>query len=384
MQELQDVNIDVLDELLETSDITRELASSERICHTCRGQLETEAVECPGCGTINLDRKRRRKEKNRPTRDAVQEVVSGNHNGKYTIFRNSDGSLSCTCYSFLFQRGVENSVGYSTCKHIRDYLSRETVPCIITAEGFSPWQEVALKRFGVEVNSHITNAQAYFVFHDLLARQGVRYREYEHLLRNYGKVNLLPVYAFGVELEGMVRGTKEQFKHALAEAGIEAEISAYATTLSNQWKLASDSTIQRIPDGFTGVELKTPKLFGSGGFEMIRKALYVWNELGSMVNSSCGTHVHIDAWNWDERHMVELARIWTKIEQKVIWFLVSPSRRNNRYCKRVDRNYIVNLEGNGSIILDRYYSLNLSAFHRHRTIEFRIHNSTTDAKKIIP
>lgn len=384
MPDLQDVHRDVLDERTETTDITRSQVSSERACHACGEALEAETVECPGCGAINLDRARKRKEKNRPTRDAVQEIVSGNHNGKYIIFRNSDGSLSCTCYSFLFQRGIENSVGYSTCKHIRDYLSRNPAPHAVIAERFSPWQEVALKRFGVEVNSHLTDAQAYFVFRDLLAKQGVRYREYENLLRNYGEVNLLPVYAFGAEFEGMVRGTKEQFRDALAEAGIEADISGYSTALSNHWMLASDSTIQRIPDGFTGVELKTPKLFGSGGFGILRKALLVWNNLGSIVNASCGTHVHIDAWNWDERHMVELSKIWAKIEQKVIWFLVSPSRRNNRYCTRIDRNYIVGLAGNGSIILDRYSSLNLSAFHRHRTIEFRIHNSTTDTRKIIP
>ncbi|MCL4491835.1 MAG: amidoligase family protein, partial [Nitrospirae bacterium] len=73
----------------------------------------------------------------------------------------------------------------------------------------------------------------------------------------------------------------------------------------------------------------TPKLFGAEGFELIRKVLNIWNDLGGTVNRTCGTHVHIDAWNWDVPHMLELARIWAKIEQKVLWYLVSPSRRGN-------------------------------------------------------
>ncbi len=128
----------------------------------------------------------------------------------------------------------------------------------------------------------------------------------------------------------------------------------------------------------------TPKLFGAEGFELIRKVLNIWNDLGGTVNRTCGTHVHIDAWNWDVPHMLELARIWAKIEQKVLWYLVSPSRRGNGYCKRVDRNYLIALLSNPLGETDRYYSLNLNAFARYRTIEFRIHNGTTEAKKIIP
>lgn len=359
-----------------------------RVCHSCGYTLEVYAIECPSCGVINLDKARRRHKGNRPTREILTEVVSENHNGKYQIFKNSDNSLSCTCLSFLFQRGIQNGVGFSICKHINRYLDDHPITGLNGETSPSEWQIAALKRLGIEVFEYLTNTQAYFIFYDLLNKQGVEYREYETLLKEYGNVNILPLYSFGVEFEGLVRD-KEEFKRKLNEAGLSSVLTGYDHTPMNEWKVGSDGSVhpnfrRESEQNMQPIELVSPKLFGTDGFESIKKALTIWNEVGASVNISCGTHVHIDAWNWDKSHMIELSLIWAKIEQPVLWYLVSPSRRNGSYCKAVNREYIRRLATSPVSSLNRYYSLNLNAFSRHKTIEFRLHNGTLHPKKIIP
>lgn len=379
---------DILDVITSTQTPTTHGNAATRQCYACGESLSLNVIECPVCGIINLDTPRRRQDSNRPTRQRLTIMESENLNGRYIISRNSDGSLSCDCLSFLFQRGVENGVGYTTCKHIRMYLSligNEITERLHGARKPSEWQIAALKRLGVSVNDHLTDAQAYFIFNDLLIKQGVDYREYESLLREHRTVNLLPIYQFGVEFEGGIHSDHGSagLSRKLVEAGVICRNESYNHSVRAHWKIVSDGSVH-VDRNYFPIELVSRKLYGKEGFEELKTALGVWNELGASVNRSCGTHVHIDAWNWGEDEMMELAKIWAKIEIPVLWYLVSPSRRNNNFCKPVDMNYFINLVQNGPARLDRYYSLNLSAFGRHKTIEFRLHNGTLDAKKIIP
>ncbi len=238
----------------------------------------------------------------------------------------------------------------------------------------------ALKRFGVEANEHLTDAQAYFLFHDLLSKQGVEYREYEGLLRERLSVNLLPVYSFGVEFEMLVRN-RQELESRLTQLGIQAFQTGYDHQMTTKWKIGADSSI-RTETGYAAVELVSPKLFGAHGFDAVRKILGAAGETGSKVNASCGFHVHVDAWNWDTALMLEIAKVWAKIEAPVLWYLVSPSRRNNNYCRRLETDDLVRLAEDN--LTDRYKSLNLCAFQRHKTIEFRLHNGTAEPQKAVP
>ncbi len=356
-----------------------------RTCHGCRRILAREAIECPSCGAINLDRKRLRHEDNRPAREIIQSVTSANHNGKYNIYSNSDGSYSCNCLSFLRQKEVRNGCGFATCKHIAEYVLQNQIETLRNPPKPTDWQLIAMKRLGVECSEHLTDAQAYFIFRDMLNKQGVEYREYEQLLKEHGNVSLLPIYSFGVEFEGFVRRSHgiEGLAQSLSQAGVPTLNLSYTHDLMNEWKIVSDASVCGLED-YSPLELVTPKLFGAIGFHLLKKALDAWKEAGANVNASCGTHVHIDAYNWERRDMLELAKVWARIEQKVIWGLVSPSRRNNSYCRAVDREYLKQLAAYGATHLDRYHSLNLSSYGQYHTVEFRIHNGTYEAKKIIP
>lgn len=356
-----------------------------RTCHACQLILSGDAIECPSCGAINLDRKRLRHESNRPTRETVQSITSNNHNGKYNIYQNSDGSYSCNCLSFLRQKDIQNGKGFATCKHVAEYVHDHDIGSLTDPPRPSDWQLIAMKRLGVECSEHLTDAQAYFIFRDMLNKQGVEYREYESLLKEHGNVSLLPIYSFGVEFEGLVSCSHgiDGLVQRLSEAGLPTVNRGYTHDVMNEWKIVPDGSV-RGSDAYSPLELVTPKLFGAIGFHILRKALDIWKEAGANVNSSCGTHIHIDAFSWNHHDMLELAKIWARIEQKVIWGLVSPSRRNNQYCRPVNREYLKQLASYGPTHLDRYHSLNLSSYGRYNTVEFRIHNGTCEANKIIP
>jgi len=357
-------------------------------CQHC--DAETELIECPSCGAL-LQAAPPRSEQNRPIAEKIAVVESSNYNGEYDIYKLSDGAIFCNCLSFLYQRGTSNGdFPFMTCKHIRSEMGNYNFPNF-KFQAPSDYQRAYLRKLGVNIGEHLTNAQAYFILDALLRRQGLRYDEFKALLLEHPKVNFLPLNHFGVEFEGGLGCSKEQFKEKLAEAGIESIITSYDHTLYNKvWKLGNDSSVS-IPD-LHDVELTSPKLSGYTGFEEIAKVLTLWNETlpfrngreGRIpgVNRTCGTHVHVDAHGWTVTDFLRLAKVWAKMEVPVIWHLVSPSRRGGRYCRAIDVPYLESLE-NGYLPGERYYSLNLEAFRRQESIEYRIHNGTLEGRKII-
>ena len=312
-------NIDILDPII-PNPIS---ISSPENCRHCAVELPSiilnDVTECPDCGTLNIKEVRRRQKS--PSRNILESLESSNHNGTYNIFKNSDGSFSCNCLSFLFQRGVKNDVGYSTCKHTRKYiLSISNTYRQVRSKNPSTWQIAILKRLGLGRVDYLTNTQAYFILNDLLTKQGASYGEYESLLLNHPTVSLLPLNPFGVEFEGYIANNVgiSGLDNKLKNAGVNViSTDSYYTSLSNSFYIARDGSITDQPD-FTGIELKTPKLFGVEGFKEIKNVLNTWNSAGSHINAKCGTHVHIDAWNLRRNHLRNLAILWAKIEKSVL------------------------------------------------------------------
>lgn len=188
---------------------------------------------------------------------------------------------------------------------------------------------------------------------------------------------------FGVEIEAY-NCTKEKLARELREAGISVSISDYSHATTSFWKLVSDGSL----DGNNTFELVSPILVGENGLKELETVCWVLEFCQVKVNRSCGFHVHFDASGFDIDTWKNLALSYKHIEQLIDSFMPE-SRRNNRYCRALNgiddhiiRNADTISELQRAFRNDRYYKLNLEAFSRHRTVEFRQHSGTIDFTKM--
>lgn len=375
------IDLEVLGEEALHIDTIESTETNTSRCEYCGFELRNFYYECPQCGLVIAKRLPRRE--TTPQRTLLREIESQNKNGVYKIYRLQDGRLFCDCLAYLFQRGVDEK-GY--CKHCREM---ETENVVTPVKPATKWQQVLLKKLDVGNLGNLSSEQAYFILNDLLVKMGVEYREFVQLLKETPEYELLPLYSFGVELEGLVR-SKEELQRKLQEYGIRSYLTGYSHDIQNkQWQLGDDGSVRDTMNSqersmYQSVEITSPKLFGNDGFKEIETICRAWNEVGSMVNNSCGFHVHISAYNYTKDDMRRLLLVWTKIEN-IIYYLVSPSRRNNRFAKllRKDPELSQWLMSNEITYCDRYKAVNLNAFNNYRTVEFRIHQGTTNSEKII-
>ncbi len=121
------------------------------------------------------------------------------------------------------------------------------------------------------------------------------------------------------------------------------------------------------PDGYCSYELRIlgkekelPKLFTKLG-KFLKAG-------GFKVNKSCGLHVHLDMRN---RQLDDCYDKLLKF-QAVMFGMVSPSRQDSDYCKWT-------YHGNE---YDRFVAINKTAYSKHKTIEIRLHQGTTNVIKI--
>jgi hypothetical protein len=335
-----------------------------------------------------LEERHRRRQA--PTKEGLCSVESQNHNGTYTVSLAGDGSFVCTCLSVLGSRDLapvdaRPEVPVAACKHIQSRLSElqervrgRTFPA---PKPPTEWQKLVFKALSVDAHERLTAAQAYWAIHELLEKQGVDYLELEERMRRDLRTTLLPINAFGVEFEGF--GVPHvTLARALTDAGLPTTAEGYNHATRDHFKVVSDASVQG-PNPF---ELVTPKLFGASGFARIRALCRVVTSQGGDANVSTGLHVHVDAWNCKIRDARNLLGLWHRI-QPVVLMLVPPSRRGNHYAKPVTPELIEAVSAMRSVSqlgrIDRYFSLNLSAYARHGTFEFRLHSGSFNAEKVV-
>lgn len=211
---------------------------------------------------------------------------------------------------------------------------------------------------------------------------------------------------FGVEIE-FTAPVSHDVVAALISKGLQAAATYYSGRVgAGAWKVAPDTSIRANQRGHSGCEIVSPILQGDLGLRQLELALEAINELGAVVNRTCGIHVHWGADGMSVDSMRNLAKMYAKYETEVDK-LMAPSRRasNNVYCKsiagnrgvmsseadieshtknlfkRLDRatspSQIAEMLGSG-----RYAKLNFEAHWKHGTIEFRQHGGSTEFEKI--
>lgn len=201
---------------------------------------------------------------------------------------------------------------------------------------------------------------------------------------------------FGLELEffGVNQG---KIQDILTDAGISCWDADYYDS-GEGWKITDDSSIS----GDYSVELVSPILSGIEGLREAAKVVSLMSDAGGEVNKTCGFHVHVDAQDLTGKVLLNVYRRYALYEDQIDRFMV-PSRRANEndYC-RSTRTILDRTTGApGSItcedvarLVDEYYDrghctggrynkVNLCAYLRHGTIEFRHHGGTLNVNKVI-
>lgn len=190
---------------------------------------------------------------------------------------------------------------------------------------------------------------------------------------------------FGVEIEfkGLDRTDAER---ALLDAGINVHVEDYNHNTRSHWKIVSDGSVHG------GWELVSPPLSGNAGLDEVRKAATVMVEAGAFVDRQCGLHVHVDANDLSAATIVNLTERYARHEGEINKLVpsfrhaCSWARSMNTVASTV-RGYLNNnptatARAISEQIDSRYYKLNLQAYLRHGTIEFRQHSGTCDGTKI--
>lgn len=214
---------------------------------------------------------------------------------------------------------------------------------------------------------------------------------------------------FGVELEIVVptmvarahRDLYNAMARAIEAAGIpcRGHDGAYDHRDETvQWKIVSDASVGG--SGFRGAEVVSPILSGIEGFEQIKTVTRVLTNFGATVNRTCGLHVHHEGRDLMMKQLANVGEIY-RVHQSVINMMVPASRRGNQQvcggseipanmaaAYQMQSNQLgVNPQNAADMMriagLSRYFKVNFHALQAHGTIEFRQHQGTLDAQKII-
>lgn len=188
---------------------------------------------------------------------------------------------------------------------------------------------------------------------------------------------------FGIEIEAY-NCTREKLASELRAAGIDVAVEGYNHTTRNHWKLVTDASLT----GNNTFELVSPVLEGETGLKELEKVCWVLEFCDVKVNDSCGLHIHMDAADFDLQTWKNLALSYKHLE-RVIDSFMPQSRRQNYYCKGLSSISASDIQEAQSIAdlqaafgNNRYRKVNLEAYARHRTVEFRQHSGTTNFTKM--
>lgn len=188
---------------------------------------------------------------------------------------------------------------------------------------------------------------------------------------------------FGIEIEAY-NCQRERLARELREAGINVAVEGYNHTTRDHWKLVTDSSLR----GNDTFELVSPVLQGESGLQELQKVCWVLEYCDVKVNDSCGLHIHMDAADFTLDTWKNLAITYKNLESVIDAFMPG-SRRDNYYCKSLSRISATSIQQAQSISdlqtafgNNRYHKLNLEAYSRHRTVEFRQHSGSTNFTKM--
>ena len=188
---------------------------------------------------------------------------------------------------------------------------------------------------------------------------------------------------FGIEIE-CVGLMDYQAAQALQRGGVECERPGYTHRTMDSWKVVPDGSLR----GRNGTcEVVSPILRGTDGLAEVRTVMKVLRDAGARVNESCGMHMHVgvDFLTCDEQVAI-MATYHAFQWAMTAW--VKERRINNSWARlrsaMATSSLIADWRSQGTderrrafaSNIGRYYALNVAAYQRHGTFEFRAHHGS--------
>lgn len=221
---------------------------------------------------------------------------------------------------------------------------------------------------------------------------------------------------FGIEIEGSfmdgvdsVGGESEQWtkmKKVLSDADFTCDIIKSNGTKNGtgklglkregtdgnptHWKYKYDGSVY----GGRPYEFASPILLGKNGIEQVKLICSSMRQAGFYSNATAGVHVHLGAKDLTLDHFKNICYNFTKFEPLIDMIVPSDRRWSNAYysesfskhtnwIQRIDNARTFEELRYGLMGNTRYYAVNLHAYDRFGTIEFRKLIGTNDDRLII-
>jgi len=200
---------------------------------------------------------------------------------------------------------------------------------------------------------------------------------------------------FGIEIEFYLPegGTTIALARAISHRGLSCVAEVYNHTTRSHWKIVPDRSLDDFARGF---ELVSPVLTGQAGLDAITIATEVLMDFGCTVSKKCGLHVHVGASGATTAFFKNLLKLYGHFEPVIDRFLpLSRRASNSQWCRSVTNltftavDRALDLDALLALMTPypradpRYSKINLAAYRRHRTVEFRQHSGTLEASKTI-
>lgn len=216
---------------------------------------------------------------------------------------------------------------------------------------------------------------------EALIKLGLRPYEISLIMAELPKAERNVTLTFGVEIECLV--PRVNMIAAARQNNMPFEYQGYNHADNNHYyKFVPDASIR----GENPIECVSPILRGKAGLDSLKNCCKALNEAGAVVNKSTGLHVHIGAANMSDSQYVNVFHNYKMLESAIDSFMAVSRRENNsQWCNSILRyNFAEGMsKENVRIMLNsRYHKVNAESYRRHKTIEFRQHQGSTDFKKI--
>lgn len=243
-----------------------------------------------------------------------------------------------------------------------------------------------VKAIAISRKSYVEKVEELVYFLGLSTQDAIRAIETYKGVR-VAKMPKFQELTFGVEIEAYNINIRNLI-NVVTSKGVEIFSEGYNHRDNDRYyKIVSDASIR----GEMPAEIVSPILYGKSGLESLKKVCASLEEINAKVNKSCGLHIHLDAKNFTINQWRNLIINYARLEHIIDSFMAQSRRGNNNcFCRSLSlmpRLEATILHCNSVEEIARYFStrymkINVEAYSRHKTVEFRQHQGTTDFKKI--